>query len=76
MTARELIKRLQDLGEEGLDKEIIMLDCSSYYTPYRIQIIDEKLGFKNERLIGNILIDWYEEERVWKTERTSSWRRL
>lgn len=57
MTARELIKRLQDLGEERLDKEVIMLDCTTYYTPYRIEIIDESLGFKNKRLIGNILID-------------------
>ena len=57
MTARELIKRLQDLGEENLDKDVILLDCTTYYTPYRLKIIDEESGFKNKRLIGNILID-------------------
>lgn len=57
MTARELIKRLQDLGEKNLDKEVYMFDCATYYTPYRVKIIDENISFKNKRLLGNIMID-------------------
>jgi hypothetical protein len=53
MTARELIKALQDLGEENLDREIIMFDGSSYYTPYKIEILNEKWG----RQAGKIMID-------------------
>lgn len=53
MTARELIKILQDLGEENLDKEIIMFDGPSYYTPYKVDVLSNKFG----RLQGRILID-------------------
>lgn len=55
MTGRGLIKALQDLGEENLDREIIMFDGPSYYTPYRIEVLqDNKLG-KNTQ--GKIIID-------------------
>ena len=53
MTARQLIKSLQDLGEENLDREVIMLDGPSSYTPYKVEVLGESWG----RLNGNILID-------------------
>ena len=37
MTARELIKALQDLGEDNLDREICMFDGPSWYTPYKVE---------------------------------------
>lgn len=55
MTVEQLIKHLQKLGEENLEKEIIMFDCSSYYTPYKVELMkDDKLG---RGLTGKILID-------------------
>jgi hypothetical protein len=54
MTARELIKALQDLGEENLDREIIMFDGPNYYTPYKVEILDEQWS---KKLVGKILID-------------------
>lgn len=53
MTARELIKALQDLGEENLDREIIMFDGPDYYTPFKVEILTNKFG----HLQGKILID-------------------
>ncbi len=53
MTGRQLIQSLQDLGEENLDKEVIMMDGPSSYTPYKVEILGENWG----RLKGNILID-------------------
>ena len=54
MTARQLIKSLQDLGEENLDRQVIMMDGPSSYTPYKAELLsDETWG----RLRGNILID-------------------
>ena len=53
MTARELIKALQDLGE--LDKEIVIFDGPSYFTPNRIKILSGKCYDKD--LQGTILID-------------------
>lgn len=41
MTSRELIKALQDLGEDNLDKQVIMFDCPAWYTPYKIEILDK-----------------------------------
>ena len=55
MTARELIKVLQDLGEDNLDKEVIMFDGSSWYTPYKVEIMKDKNWGKN--LQGCIMID-------------------
>lgn len=54
MTARELIKALQDLGEENLNKEIIMFDGPSYYSPFKVEILANQ---KYNRLQGKILID-------------------
>jgi len=53
MTARELIKALQDLGNENLDREIIMFDGPSHYTPYKVEILDRQFS----HLQGKILID-------------------
>lgn len=53
MTARELIKALQDLGEKSLDREIIMFDGPSYYTPYKVEMLDNQFS----HLQGKILID-------------------
>ena len=55
MTARELIKALQDLGEENLDREVVMFDGPSSYTPYKVELVrTERLG---KRLQGKIMID-------------------
>lgn len=51
MTARQLIKALQELGEENLDRDIIMWDGPSTYTPYKVEIL------KDTKYKGNILID-------------------
>ena len=53
MTAKELIKALRDLGEENLDRKIIMFDGPSYYTPYKVEILDNQFS----HLQGKILID-------------------
>ena len=53
MTARELIKALQDLGEDNLDRVIIIFDGPSYYTPYKVEILDGQFS----HLQGKILID-------------------
>ena len=53
MTARQLIKSLKDLGEENLDRNVIMMDGASIYTPYKVDVLDDTFG----RLEGNILID-------------------
>ena len=55
MTARELIKALQDLGEENLDKQVIMFDGPSFYSPCKVQILEDKAW--GNRLIGKIMID-------------------
>lgn len=54
MTARKLIKTLQDLGDENLDREIIMFDGPSYYTPYKVEVLKGKSW---GRQYGKILID-------------------
>ena len=61
MTARELIKALQDLGEDNLDREVIMFDGPSYYTPYKVEIMKDKNWGK--KLQGKIMIDQYENIR-------------
>lgn len=55
MTARELITQLQTLGENNLDREVIMVDGPAFYTPYRVKIIDENSWGKYSK--GKILID-------------------
>ena len=54
MTARELIKALQDLGEENLDKDCITFDGPSFAIVSRVHILDEKWS---ERMQGKIWID-------------------
>ena len=53
MTARELIKALQDLGEENLDRDIVMFDGPSWCTPTNVAILGRKWG----RQAGKITID-------------------
>lgn len=53
MTARELIKALQDLGEENLNRDVVMFDGPSYYTPCRVEILHDQF----HHLQGKILID-------------------
>jgi hypothetical protein len=54
MTARQLIDSIQKLGEENLDREVIMADAGSFYTPYKVEILfDEEW----KRQQGKILID-------------------
>lgn len=53
MTARELIKVLQDLGEENLDRDIVIFDGPFNYTPYKVKILDGQFS----HLQGKILID-------------------
>ena len=53
MTARELIKALQDLGEENLDRDIVMFDGPSWYTPYKVAILGKNWG----KQAGKIMID-------------------
>lgn len=55
MTVRKLIETLQNLGEENLDREIIMFDGPSYYTPYKIEILEGKEWGNNLR--GKVMID-------------------
>lgn len=54
MTARELIQMLQSLGEENLDRKIVMFDNSAVFTPSAIKVLDEKWS---DKLVGKILID-------------------
>ena len=46
MTAGELIEALKALGEKNLDKEVIMFDGPSYYTPYKVEVMDKTWGKK------------------------------
>lgn len=54
MTGRELIKVLQDLGEDNLDREIVMFDGPSYCTPYKVEVLKDKSWGRQK---GKILID-------------------
>lgn len=56
MTARELIAKLQALGEENLDKDILMFDGPSYCTPCKVKLITENDGW-SKKFLGSILID-------------------
>lgn len=53
MTVKELIKALQDLGEENQNKQVIMFDGPSYYTPYKVKVLDGQFS----HLQGKVLID-------------------
>lgn len=54
MTARQLIESLQNLGEENLDREIIMTDGPSTFTPYKVEILGDDIWKLSK---GKILID-------------------
>ena len=54
MTARDLIQTLQNLGEDNLDREVIMFDGPSYCTPYKVEILSQDWG---KKLQGKIMID-------------------
>ena len=45
---------LQSLGEENLDKEIVMFDSPAVFTPSAVKVLDEKWS---DKLVGKILID-------------------
>ena len=53
MTARELINNLQALGEKNLDREVVMFDGPTWYTPFKIEILSKTWG----KLESRILID-------------------
>ena len=53
MTVRELIQQAQELGEEDLDKDVIMFDGPSWYTPTKIVLMGESWP----RFKGKVLID-------------------
>ena len=53
MTARELIQELQNLGEDNLDREIVMWDAGHPYSPYKVKILQGQF----HSLEGKILID-------------------
>lgn len=55
MTARQMIESLQNLGEDNLDREVVMFDGPSYYTPYKVEILNDKDWSKY--LQGKIMID-------------------
>ena len=50
MTVEELIKELQKMPQ---DKEVIMFDGPTYYTPYRVYICD----WKAKEFNGKVVID-------------------
>ena len=51
MTVAELIAKLQKMPQ---DKEVIMFDGPSQYTPYKVEVAD--WGGKNIK--GKVIIDW------------------
>lgn len=54
MTVLELINALKDLGEENYNKEIVMFDGPSYYTPWKVEPMEVKdwgKKFKNKILL-------------------------
>lgn len=55
MTVNDLIRSLQKLGEENLDKEVIIFDCASHFTPYKVEVLKD--GYWRKELVGKVLID-------------------
>ena len=53
MTVRELIEELNELGEDNLDREVIMFDSAASYTPYKVMVLDSTW----KSLEGSVLID-------------------
>ena len=54
MTGKELLEILQKLPEEDLNRDIIMFDGPSYYTPCKVEVTD---GEWSKRLQGKLMID-------------------
>ena len=54
MTAKELIKVLQDLGEENLDMKVLIYEEYRYVHIEDVEIIDkpEEYDFSNVKFIG------------------------
>lgn len=50
MTVAELIKELEKMPQ---DREVIMFDCDSCYTPYKVFVADNF----GERVNGKVIID-------------------
>lgn len=55
MTGRDLIQALNKLGEENLDREVIIFDCATYFTPYKVEVLKD--DYWRKELIGKIIID-------------------
>lgn len=55
MTGKELLEILQKLPEEDLNRDIIIFDGPSYYTPYKVEVLTDKKWGK--RLQGKLMID-------------------
>lgn len=55
MTVSDLIKALQRLGEENLNREVIIFDCANHFTPYKVEVLKDK--YWRKELVGKVLID-------------------
>lgn len=52
MTVRELIHQAEALGDEHFDKEVIMFDGPSYFTPTKMVVLGESWPrFKDKVLL-------------------------
>ena len=56
MTVGQLIKSLQNLGEENLEREVIIFDGPSYFTPYKVELLKKEDAW-TKGLLGKVLID-------------------
>lgn len=56
MTVKSLIEHLQQLGEENMEREVIMFDGPSWYTPYKVELITKKSKL-SEKFMGKVFID-------------------
>lgn len=54
MTVLELIETLKNLGEENYNREIVIFDGPSCFTPTRLEILKKDTWFK---LKDKVLID-------------------
>ena len=56
MTVRELTNKLLRFNEEDLDREVIIFDGPSYFTPYKVEVLSIKEGW-SKNIDGKVLID-------------------
>ena len=54
MTGKELLEALQKFSEEDLNRDIIMFDGPSYFTPTRVIITNDTWS---KKLRGKLMID-------------------